>query len=533
MSEISQTPTDSDDAAEREPRWWESELRRRHSAALRMGGPENVERQHIAARWTARERIEQLLDQGSFSEIGILTGTVSGVDDQGDAILRPANVVVGIGRIDERDVIIVAEDFTVRGGSSEATSPEKWQYAERLALEYRMPVVRLVETAGGSINLLAQAGGTKIPGYPHWPWMDLLGTVPVVGAALGACAGLGAHRIVATHFSVMTRETSQVFAGGPAVVRPGVGQDVGKDALGGAHVHARGSGVVDNEAIDEKDALASLRAFLSYLPSSVHEPPPVSDCADPTDRCEDFLADVIPENTRKPYVMRDVLSAVFDAGSLFEIGKYAGRSSIAMLARLNGHPVGVMANDPLFLGGALTSDSAEKQIRFVDMCDTFHLPVINVVDQPGTYVGTAAEEKGTVRRGVRAQLAIEQASTPWCSIFVRRAFGLAGASYAPLTHGINWRYAWPTAYWGSIPIEGGVEAAFRRDIAAAPDSEERRAELIAQFKPLENPFITAQRFGIQDIIDPRHTRPILCAWVGRAYRLVPSLLGTTGRYMRC
>jgi len=509
------------------------EMERRRGFAEAMGGVDKVERQHVAGRLTARERIGVLVDPGSFVEIGMFTG--KGTYDERGALVSvvPANVIIGTGRVEGREIVVVAEDFTVRGGSSEATSPEKWQYGERLALEYRLPIVRLVETAGGSINLLEQAQATKIPGYPHWPWMDLLGVVPVIGVALGACAGLGALRVVASHFSVMPKGTSQVFAGGPAVVAPGVGESVSKDALGGSSVHAHGSGVVDNEAEDERDALAQVRRFLSYLPSNVYDLPARTDCVDNPDRREEFLASVVPKEKRRAYPMRQVLEAVFDRESLFEVGRYQGRSLIAMLGRLNGLPVGVVGNDPFFNGGALTAEAAEKLIRFVDMCDSFHLPIVNFVDQPGTYVGSTAEARGTVRLGVRAALMLEQVSSPWCAVFVRRAFGLAGGAFGPQTHGLTFRYAWPSAYWGSIPIEGGVEAAYKRDIAAAPDPEARRAELIEHFKPLESPFRTAERFGIQDIIDPRDTRPILCAWVESAYRLVPQLLGIKTRSMRC
>lgn len=509
------------------------EMGRRREFALAMGGEDKIERQHAAGRLTARERIDLLIDAETFDEIGQFTG--KGTYDENGVLLSvtPANVIIGTGRIDGKHVVVVAEDFTVRGGSSEATSPEKWQYAERLAFEYKLPIVRLVETAGGSINLLEQAQATKIPGYPHWPWMDMMGVIPVVGVALGACAGLGAQRVVSTHFSVMPKDTSQVFAGGPAVVTPGVGEQISKEALGGSEVHARGSGVVDNEAEDEVDALMQVRQFLGYLPSSVFEPPCRSDPQDDPARQNMNLDSIVPREKRRAYDMRSILTTVFDHVSLFEIGRYQGRSSIAMLGRLDGYPVGIIANDPMHYGGSLTAEASEKLIRFVDMCDSFHLPVVNFVDQPGTYVGSAAEARGTVRAGVRAAMALEQVTTPWCTIFVRRAFGLAGSAYAPLTHGPNIRYAWPSAYWGSIPIEGGVEAAYKYDIASATDPEQRRRELIEHFKPLESPLRTAERFGIQDIIRPSLTRSVLCRWVPSAYRLLPTILGPKSRTMRC
>lgn len=511
---------------------WEGEIEARTSFALGLGGEENVARQHERGRKTARERLELMLDQESWREIGRFTGQGVYGEDHSLTKVTPANVITGIGKIEDRDVAVVTEDFTIRGGSSEATSPEKWQYIERYALNYRLPLVRLVETAGGSINLLKQSGGTKIPGYPHWPLIDILGHVPVAAVAMGSAAGLGAVRVICSHFSVMVAGSSYVFAGGPPVVKAGVGEDVTKEELGGASVHARGSGVADNEATSEEDALQQVRTFLSYLPTSVFEIPPVLSSEDEPSRRDEFLADAVPEAKRRAYNMRKILASVFDKDSLFEIGKFNGRSSITCLARLDGHPVAVLANDPAHLGGSLTAESGEKIIRFVDMADTFNLPIINLVDQPGTFVGSKAEAKGTVRKGVRAAMAMEQASVPWATVFVRRAFGLAGGAYAPLTKMTNWRIAWPSAYWGSIPIEGGVEAAYAREISASEEPQLLRDRLVGELKYLENPFLTAEKFGINDIIDPRETRPILCDWVKQAYRILPEQVGPKRRTMR-
>lgn len=504
---------------------WETELKRRQEFADALGGEANIARQHAHGRGTARERLDDLLDADSWREVGRFTGKGVYGEDHSLISVTPANVVTGVGKIHDRDVAVVAEDFTVRGGSSEATSPDKWQYIERFALRYRMPLVRLVETAGGSINLLKQSGGTKIPGYPHWPLPDILGHVPVAAIAMGSAAGLGAVRVICSHFSVMVAGTSFVFAGGPAVVKPGVGEDVTKEELGGASVHARGSGVADNEASSEEDALEQVRTFMSYMPSSVFELPPVIDSSDDPGRRDERLADAVPTQKRRAYNMRRIIESIFDEGSVFEIGRYNGRSQITCLARLDGHPVAVLANDPIHLGGALTAESAEKIIRFADMADAFNIPVVNLVDQPGTYVGSKAEAKGTVRKGIRAAMAIEQASVPWATVFVRRAFGLAGSAYAPLTKLTNWRIAWPTAYWGSIPVEGGVEAAYKKEIEASDDPQALRDELVSELEYLENPFLTAEKFGVNDIIDPRDTRPILCDWVRQAYRVLPEGVG--------
>jgi acetyl-CoA carboxylase carboxyltransferase component len=471
-----------------------------------------------------------LLDQDSFQEIGAMTGSAL-YDEHGQLkSVKPASIVIGKGRVDGRNVVVSADDFTVRGGSSEVNITEKWEYAERLALTYRMPLIRLVETAGGSINLLEKMGATKIPGYPHWPATQMLGEIPVVGVAMGPCAGFGAVRVIMSHFSIMVKGTSQVFAAGPAVVGPGIGEVVDKETLGGANVHAHGSGVVDNVASDESDAIAQVKRFLSYLPPNVYELPPILATDDSPVRRDNELASIVPKNKRQIYKMRTILERVFDRNSLFEIGRYWGGSEITMLGRLDGHPVGILANDLHVWGGALTDTAADKSTRFIDLCDTFHLPVVNFFDQPGVNVGTAAEQRGTVRKAIRFQCAIDQTSVQWVTIFIRRAFGVAGAAYGPLNTVV--RLAWPSAYWGSIPVEGGVEAAYKREIANAPDPKARRDELVNHFRPLESPFRTAERFGIEDIIDPRDTRPLLCRWVKEAYQTPCLQLGVRARTYR-
>lgn len=507
------------------------EIKRRRKLAKQMGGAENVDRHHRSGKLTARERILQILDPDSFKEMGALTGAVK-YDDQGQLIeFTPTNVIIGSGRINDRRVVVSAEDFTVRGGSSEATNPEKWIWAERLAMEMRLPMVRLVDTAGGSIRLLEKTGATKIPGYPHWKFVDMLGLIPVAGVALGSVAGLGAARVVGAHFSVMVREISQVFAAGPPLVERATGEKLTKEELGGYEVHARGSGVVDNEAETEAEAFLQIRQFLSYLPRSVYHLPPRNRCDDETTRREEELVSIIPRNRKRIYDARKLLSLVFDKDSLFEIGPRQGRSVVSMLGRLNGYPVGVMINDTRFFGGGMDASAAEKTIRFVDMCDTFHLPVVNFSDQPGVVIGLQAEKAGTVRIAVRVLQTISQSRVPWVAIMLRKAFGVAGSGYGR-QHDLNLRYAWPSAIWGSLPIEGGVSAAYRREIEASENPDARREELESYYDQLQSPFRTAERFGVQDIIDPRDTRPILCDWVEQVYEILPEQLGPAYRMMR-
>ncbi len=505
------------------------EIRRREELARLMGGSANVERTHAAGRLTVRERIARLLDQDSFHESGALAGNAK-YDDQGILTsFTPSNFVTGTGRIDGRAVVVGGDDFTVRGGANDASVGNKMGHAEKLARGMRMPMVRLVDGTGGggSVKTIETIGRTYVPANPAWDTITaILGEVPVIGACLGPVAGLGAVRVVTSHFSVMVRGLSQLFVAGPPVVERGVGEKVSKEQLGGSDIHARESGAVDNEVESEDEAFAAIRKFLSYLPSNVWQMPPRVLCDDPPDRSEEELIAAIPRDRRKSYDVRRILGMVFDRDSFFEIGFYYGRPVVAGLARLNGYPVGVIANDPRQGGGAPNTPACDKMIRLVDMCDTFHIPVVNFVDNPGFLIGTAAERAGTVRAGARALVAVYQATIPWISILIRRCFGVAGAGHGN-AQGLNLRYAWPSGDWGSLPIEGGVQAAYKRDIESSPNPDARRKEIEDNLNRFRSPLRTAEAFGIEEIIDPRDTRRLLCEWVGAGLRIVA--VGDWGR----
>ena len=510
------------------------EIRRREAIAREMGGAANVERQHKAGRLTVRERIDRLLDPGSFHEIGALTGRAT-YDESGRlAAFTPSNFIVGTGRIDTRPVVVGGDDFTVRGGAADASIGNKMGHGEKLARGLRIPMVRLVDGTGGggSVKTIEQIGRTYVPANPAWDQITaMLGEVPVVGACLGPVAGLGAVRVVTSHLSLMVRGSSQLFVAGPPVVERGVGQKVSKEELGGYEIHARGSGAVDNEVATEQEAFDSIRRFLAYLPSSVWQAPLRRTPDDDPNRRDEGLISAIPRDRRRAYDVRGILSAVFDRESFFEIGFYYGRPVVTGLARLHGYPVGVMANDPRHGGGAPNAAACDKMIRLVDLCDTFHIPVVNFVDNPGFLIGVAAERAGTARIGARALIAVYQATAPWISILLRRVYGVAGAALGN-AQALNLRYAWPSGDWGSLPIEGGVQAAYRREIEASPDPDARRREIEQRLQLYRSPFRTAESFGIEEVIDPRDTRPLLCDWVEIAYSLLPPQLGPKRRKMR-
>lgn len=519
---------------------WSAELEELHyrrKKAEEMGGEKSVNYQHSLGKQSVRERIAKLLDENSFNEFGKIAG--KGIYNEKGVLqsFTPSNSVVGTGRIGGKKVVLSGDDFTVRAGSSESAVSDKWVYAERYAHEMKMPLVRLVDTAGGSVRLLEQQQATKIPGYSRWPTISLLGRVPVVSIAMGPCAGLGAIRVGFSHFSVMIKDKSHVFAGGPPIVKQGLNQEVTKEELGGWRVHTQISGIVHNAAEDEEDAFRQVRKFLSYMPRNVWQIPERQ--ATEEDNCkllDEELNFVIPKNRRKVYNIRKILAKVFDKGSIFEISRYFGGSTVTCLARLNGYTVGVMANDPKIMGGAMTAQAARKIERFVDMCDTFHIPIINFVDQPGVMTGSEAEKNGTLGAAMRAIGAIEQASIPWCSIIIRRAFGVGGGAHGP-KHGpegrsLNHRFAWPSARWGSIPIEGGVAAAYKREIEEANDPDAYREKIEEYYRRLESPFRTAEKFGVVDIIEPAETRLVLCNWIEDAYELTKEQIGMKRRTMR-
>jgi acetyl-CoA carboxylase carboxyltransferase component len=491
---------------------WQPELddlRRRRELAEAMGGAEKIARQHDAGRLTVRERLAALLDEGSFREVGALAGAA--VYD-GDGTLErftPANFVTGTGRIDGRKVVVGGDDFTVRGGAADASIAGKQIFSEQLANELRLPLVRLVEGTGGggSVKMLEQMGRTYVPVNPGWDYVvDNLSVVPVVAAGLGPVAGLGAARLCAAHLSILVEGTAQLFVAGPPVVRR-VGEDVDKEQLGGSRVHSRNA-AVDLVAGSEAEAFEMIRRFLSYLPASAYQLPPVI---------------AVPRSRRQPYRIRDILRAVFDAGSLMEVQRYGG-SIVTALARLDGHPVGVVACDPYVAGGCLTVEGAEAVIRLADLCSTFHVPIVTLTDQPGLLIGTRAEQRATIRHGVRAISAVYQASVPGAEIIVRRVFGVGGAGLTN-RHRLIRRWAWPSADWGSLPVEGGIEAAYRADLERSEDPDALLADILARLDAVRSPLRTAEKFGVEDIIDPRETRPLLCDWVRDAYAVLPATPG--------
>ncbi len=503
------------------------ELARREAGALAMGGPDSVDFQHSRGKLTARERISRLADAGSFREFGALQGRGEYAPDGTLVGFTPKGEVDGLCTIDGRTVVVAAGDFTVRGGSGGGNHGglgQELRPNERAA-EWQVPYIRLLDAAGGSVRSFEEIGRTYLPDGNIWSTVDaqLMNQVPVVSAVMGSVAGLPAVNACMAHWNVMVDGTSQLFPGGPPVVKAAHGVDITKEELGGPQIHTQVSGVVDNLAADEDDAIAQIRRFLSYLPSSVHELAPSLPADDPVDRAEPALRALVPREPRRIHDARKAVDAVVDRGSFFEIAPRYGRSRITGLARFGGHPVGIMANNPRFHGGATDVAAGSKAMRLIQLCDLFHLPLVSLADEPGFLVGIESERAGIERAGARLVCVTNLSRMPWITVVVRRLYGVAGQVQHRPT-GMFRRYAWPSANWGSMHIAGGASAAYRREIESAPDPAAKQAEIEQRLQALASPFRTAEATG-QDIIDPAETRPRICEFVADAQRVLARQLG--------
>ncbi|MFC3337385.1 acyl-CoA carboxylase subunit beta [Paracandidimonas soli] len=502
---------------------WDEELAdlsRRRELAREMGGAEKVARHREKGRLPVRERIEKLVDKDSFIEVGDLAGSAQ-YDAAGKLVeFMPSNFLTGRARIDGRPVVLAADDFTVRGGSNEGAVGDKLMASELMARDLKLPLIRLVDGTGGggSVRNIELKGHTLLPKLRMWPAMTQnLANVPVVSMALGSVAGLGAARVTASHYSVMVKETSQMFIAGPPVVAR-IGQNLDKNELGGSAIHTR-NGVCDDEVGSEEQAFERVRRFLSYLPRSVNELPPKAEPVPPQSMDFAWLRDVIPEDNRSVYKMRNIVNALVDQGSFMEIGSKWGRPLITGLARIKGHAVVLFASDPYHYGGAWEKQACEKFVRMLDLAEMFHLPVVNFVDIPGFQIGLEAEKSGAMRYGVRALTAVAQSTVPWCTFIIRKAFGVAAGGHQSDGR-FNFRYAWPSAQWGSLPIEGGLEVAYKAEIAASDDPEAKLKEIEARVRSLTSPFRSAEAFVVENIVDPVQTRDLLEEFVDVAAPLM-------------
>jgi acetyl-CoA carboxylase carboxyltransferase component len=489
------------------------EIRHRKALSLQQGGGDGVAKQHAKGRMTIRERIDQMVDANSFVEHGPGAGFAEKNAKGEIESFTPANYVVGFGEVGGRRAVVGGEDFTLKGGSPNAAGLRKSVYAEELAVHFKVPLIRFLEGGGGSVASGGGSGsktvGSPVFAEPRFKIIaDALGVVPVVSAAVGPVAGFPAGRLAASHFSVMVKSLSQVMVAGPAVVARALGKQLDKEALGGWKTH-ESSGVVDLVVESEVEAFAAMQRFLAYLPQNVDHRPERGPCSDPHDRADEALCHIVPRDTRKPFKMREVIRRVVDEASFMEISEKFGRGQIIGLARLSGLPVGIIANDCKYYAGAMTAQGSQKVRRMIELCETFHLPIVNFLDEPGFMVGPEAERLGTIRYGMSAVAAASQSRLPWATVGVHKAFGVASAAhFAPFTY----KLAWPSYETGALPVEGGVAVAFQRQLAESDNPDELRAKLEAELASARSPMGMMESFALHELIDPSETRHRLCQW---------------------
>lgn len=483
------------------------EIYARRQKALEMGGADKVARQHAQGKLTARERIDLLLDQGSFAELGMLATHQSQRPEMQGLYTAADGIIIGYGRIDGREVIVGAEDFTVMGGSVGQTGIIKRERVLELAHQTKVPVTWLLDGSGARANEWVRGGWV---GGRHFAMMSQMsGIAPQVVAAMGPCAGDPALMAPLADFVVMVKGTSMLAAGGPPVVEAAIGEKVTKEELGGSSVHCYLSGVADNEAEDDAGCLRLIRRYLSYFPTNVYQLPPRLTPADDPERRDNELLSIVPRNRKRPYDMQRVIRCLVDYDSVFEIKPNYGKSVITCLARMDGEVVGVIANQPFHLAGIIDGASADKMTHFIQLCDAFHIPLIFLSDIPGFMTGKTSERDGTLRRGLRIAYAMAFVTVPKISVVLRKAYGMGAVAMCGHQMGQVLTLVWPSGEFGALPVEGGVSVGHRSALEAAEDQEGKRRALEDYYKQFGSPFSTAETFNFDDLVDPRDTRPLI------------------------
>jgi acetyl-CoA carboxylase carboxyltransferase component len=494
-----------------------SELEARREKNLAMGGKEKIAKQHSRGKLTVRERLDLLFDKGTFVEFGLLAQQQAVRGGEPDADATPADgVVTGHGQVEGRQVWVIAYDFTVMAGSMGAVGEQfKAARVRERALRYRKPIVWLLDSAGARIQ---EAAGSTFAGtgYLFYDQVVMSGVIPQVAAMLGPCSAGTAYIPGLADFVPMVKETSSMSLGGARLVKAATGEDVTDHDMGGSQVHCYESGVGDNEVADDTECIATVRRFLSYLPSSNGEAAPFRETGDPADRLVEGLDKIVPTNPRAAYDVKRVIKAVFDRDSWFEIKPAWAKNIVVGFARAAGHAVGVVANQPMQKGGILDSDSADKAARFIRMCDAFNIPLVYLMDVPGFLVGSQVERHGIIRHGAKMLYATSEATVPKVTVIMRKAYGagyyvMCGKGYQP-----DLIVAWPLAEISVMGPEGAVNIIFNKQIEASDNPEETRGGLIDAIRTQINPYLAAGWAMIDDVIDPAETRRVIIRGIEQA-----------------
>jgi acetyl-CoA carboxylase carboxyltransferase component len=485
------------------------ELAERRAKARLGGGEDKIAKQHEADKLTARERIALLVDEGTFTELGLHAGphfsqrAMEGKEAPADG------VITGYGKVDGRLCAICAYDFTVMAGSMGMTGEIKVARLRELALTKRIPFIWLLDSAGARIQ---EAVGSLFAGtgFLFREEVVMSGVIPQVAALMGPCAAGTAYIPGLADFVPMVKGRGSMALAGPHLVRAAVGENVTQEELGGSRVHCRKSGVGDLEVASDEECIDVIKRYLSFMPSHCEEPPPVLACDDPVDRMDEGLLDVLPDSNRKPYDMYDVIGRIVDHGEWFDLKPQWAKTIITCFARFAGRPVGIVANQPKQLGGILDNDSADKAARFVNLCNAYAIPLVFLMDVPGFMVGTKVEEAGIIRHGAKMLYAVANATVPKVTVVLRKAYGagyyvMNGRAYEP-----DLIVAWPSAEISVMGAEGAVEIVMRRQVEEAGDPVAKKRELIDAYRKIIDVYIAAHNAMIDDVIDPRETRPVIC-----------------------
>jgi len=484
------------------------ELHERRARAVLGGGEEKISRQHAAAKLTARERLALLIDEGTFTELGIHGRPHFSQPAMADRDAPTDGVITGYGKVDGRLLAVCAYDFTVMAGSMGMTGELKVTRLRELALGKRIPFVWLLDSAGARIQ---EAAGSLFAGSGHLfrEEVTMSGVIPQVAALMGPCAAGTAYIPGLADFVPMVKGRGSMALAGPHLTKAVTGEDVTQEELGGSGIHTKISGVGDLEVKSDEECIQAIKDYLSYFPRNCEEQPPVREPSDPVDRADEELLDILPDSPRRPYDMYDLIRRLVDDGEWFDVKPRFARTIITCLARMGGRPVGIVANQPKQLGGILEIDSADKAARFVNLCDAFNIPLLFLQDVPGFMVGTKVERAGIIRHGAKMLYAVSRATVPKVTVVIRKAYGagyyvMCGKAYEP-----DLIVAWPSAEISVMGPEGAVNIIFRKQIEAAEDPGATRAEMIDQIRKTIDPYIAAGNAMIDDVIDPRETRPVV------------------------
>jgi acetyl-CoA carboxylase carboxyltransferase component len=482
------------------------DLATRKARALGMGGEKGVARQRELGKLLVRERLELLLDPGTWVEYGLLADHMdAGI---GDRYLAADGAITGVGEIDGRPVAVAAYDFTVMAGSMGAVGEDKIARMRAHAVRQRIPFVWLLDSAGARIQ--STSGSTFAgAGALFREQVAMSGVVPMVAAMLGHCAAGTAYIPALADFVPMVKGTSSMALGGRHLVKAAVGEDVTEEEMGGSAVHTKVSGVADLEVADDRECLAIVRKYLSYFPAHNQARPPVAACSDPVDRRVEELYDLVPTAPRRAYDMRKVVAAIADDGDVFWMKPEWAKNLVTAFARVGGQPVGIVGNQPMVLGGALDVNAADKAARFVWLCDAFNIPLVFLHDVPGFIVGSAVEKQGIIRHGAKMLFAVSEATVPKISVILRKSYGAGYFVMNGLAYEADYIVAWPTAEIAVMGPDGAVNIIHRKTLEAIEDENERtakRLELAEEIRANIDPYIAAGHAQLDDVIDPADTR---------------------------